>query len=75
MAWQGKSLGQICAQIKDFGRNGNREMAALAHHMSEDSLVGWAWAPGAGRTPAPGTQVEFGALIKAWAASGAYCPS
>jgi hypothetical protein len=42
--------------------------------MSEDSLVGWAWAPGAGRTPAPGTQAEFGALMRAWADSGAGCP-
>ncbi len=75
MAWQGKSLGQICAQIKDKGRNGDRDMASLIRHMSEDSLVGWAWKPGAGRTPAPGTQAEFGALIKAWAASGADCPS
>jgi hypothetical protein len=75
MAWQGRSLGQICAQIKDRERNGNKDMAALVHHMAEDSLVGWAWAPGPGRTPAPGTQAEFGELIKAWAAAGAHCPS
>jgi hypothetical protein len=75
MAWQGKSLGEICAQIKDRSRNGDRDMAALIHHLSEDTLVGWAWAPGAGRTPAPGTQAAFGNLIKAWVATGAYCPS
>ena len=39
-----------------------------------DTLVGWAWTPGADREPAPGTQVAFGALIKAWADSGAACP-
>jgi hypothetical protein len=43
--------------------------------MSGDSLVGWAWPPGKGRTPAPGTQAEFGALMRAWADSGAHCPS
>jgi hypothetical protein len=43
--------------------------------MAEDSLVGWGWAPGAGREPAPGTQKEFGALIAAWAESGAACPA
>jgi hypothetical protein len=75
MAWQGKTLGQICTQVKDKNRNGNRDMAALIHHMSEDSLVGWAWHPGDNRPPAPGTQAEFGALIKAWADSGAHCPS
>jgi hypothetical protein len=75
MAWQGKTIGDICTQIKDTSRNGNRDMAALIHHMSEDSLVGWGWHPGGGRQPAPGTQAEFGALIKAWADSGAHCPS
>jgi hypothetical protein len=75
MAWQGRSLGQICAQIKDPKRNGGKDMAALIRHMAEDSLVGWAWSPGKGRTPAPGTQAEFAALIKAWAAAGAHCPA
>lgn len=75
MAWQGKTLGEICTQIKDKGRNGNRDLAALIHHMSEDTLVGWAWHPGGNRQSAPGTQAEFGALIKAWADTGAQCPS
>jgi hypothetical protein len=74
MAWHGKLLAEICRQIKDPKRNGKRDMAALVHHMSEDSLVGWAWNPGVGRAPAPGTQAAFGNLIKAWAESGAYCP-
>jgi hypothetical protein len=74
MAWAGKSLGQICTQIKDKTRNGGRDMPALIHHMAEDDLVGWAWHPGGNRTPAPGTQKQFGALFSAWAASGAYCP-
>jgi hypothetical protein len=74
MAWQGRTLAQICEQIKDPGRNGGKDMAALIKHMSEDSLVGWGWNPGVGRTPAPGTQQQFGALIKAWAETGAACP-
>jgi hypothetical protein len=74
MAWAGKSLGEICAQIKDPDRNGGKSLDQLVHHMAEDSLVGWSWNPGAGRTPAPGTQQEFGALIKAWVESGAACP-
>jgi hypothetical protein len=74
MAWQGKTLGQICVQIKDTKRNGGRSMAELVHHMAEDELVGWGWHPGAGRTPAPGTQRQFGELIKAWVDSGAACP-
>jgi hypothetical protein len=61
-------------QIKDKDRNGGKDMAALIHHMAEDELVGWGWNPGAGRTPAPGTQKQFGELIKAWAEAGAACP-
>jgi hypothetical protein len=75
MGWQGRSVAQICEQIKDRARNGGRDMAALVQHMAEDALVGWAWAPGVGRAPAPGSQAEFGALVRAWAAAGGYCPS
>lgn len=75
MAWVGKSVGEICEQIKDTERNGGMSMEELIHHMAEDDLVGWGWHPGAGRTPAPGTQKEFGALIKAWADNGAKCPA
>ena len=74
MAWQGKTLGEICIQIKDPARNGGRSLDELLTHMATDSLVGWAWAPGFGREPAPGTQKEFGALIEAWVKTGAMCP-
>jgi len=74
MAWQNRSLGQICAQIKDTRRNGGKSLAALHEHMAGDTLVGWGWAPGSNRTPAPGTQAQFGELIKAWIDSGAACP-
>ena len=46
----------------------------IVEHMAHDSLVGWGWTPGVGREPAPGTQAAFGALIKAWADTGAVCP-
>jgi hypothetical protein len=75
MAWQGKTLGQICAQLKDKDRNGGRDMAALVKHVAQDELVGWGWHPGAGRSPAPGTQKQFGELVEAWADAGAACPS
>ncbi|MBO9671150.1 MAG: Isoquinoline 1-oxidoreductase subunit [Sphingobium sp.] len=74
MAWQGKTLGQICLQIKDKTRNGGKTMAEMEEHMATDELVGWGWHPGGNRTPAPGTQAQFGALFKAWVQSGAVCP-
>ncbi len=75
MGWQGKSIGQICEQIKDPARNGNRSLQQIHDHMAYDDLVGWAWHPGAHRTPAPGTQVQFGELIDAWIKAGAECPA
>ena len=75
MAWEGKTLAEICAQIKDPARNGNRSVDALIEHIGEDHLVGWAWAPGYGRQPAPGTQKQAGALVEAWVKTGAECPN
>lgn len=74
MAWEGKTLGQICQQIKDPARNGDKTMTELVEHMAHDELVGWGWEPGAGREPAPGTQAVFGELIQAWVDTGAACP-
>jgi hypothetical protein len=75
MAWQGKSLGAICEQIKDPARNGKRTLAQIHDHMAHDALVGWGWHPGGARSPAPGTQAQFGALIDAWIKTGAACPA
>ena len=75
MAWEGRSLREICMQLKDRKRNGGKSMRQIVEHMSNDSLVGWGWQPGTGRTPAPGTQKELGELIQAWVDAGAHCPS
>jgi hypothetical protein len=74
MAWVDRPLGEICLQIKDPERNGGKTIADIVEHMAHDELVGWGWEPGEGREPAPGTQAQFGALIEAWAATGAHCP-
>jgi len=51
-----------------------RPVADLVSLIGSDALVGWAWAPGAGRQPAPGTQKQAGALVDAWVKTGAACP-
>jgi hypothetical protein len=74
MAWVGKTPAAICAQVKDPTRNGGRSLAGLADHAAHDPLVAWGWAPGHGRTSAPGSQERFGALVAAWIETGAACP-
>jgi len=74
MGWQDKSLKEICEQLKDRKRNGGKSDAQMILHSKEDDLIGWGWAPGGGREPAPGTQAQFGALIEAWLKSGGHCP-
>jgi len=74
MAWVGKSVGEICAQLTDPARTGGRDLAAILEHVGNDSLVLWGWSPGAGRAPVPGTNEAFVALLRAWVDAGAACP-
>ena len=74
MAWMGKTPAAVCAQVKDPARNGGRSLAKVVDHAAHDPLVAWGWAPGHGRTPAPGSQERFAALVAAWVESGAGCP-
>lgn len=74
MGWVGLTAAQVCEQLKDPERNGDRTLAELHEHNAEDGLVGWGWEPGEGRTPAPGSQEIFGQLTQAWIETGAACP-
>jgi hypothetical protein len=74
MAWEGKSVGDICRQIKDPDRNGGRNLSLLHEHLAHDDLVAWGWQPGEGREPAPGSQALLGELVQAWIDAGAQCP-
>jgi hypothetical protein len=74
MAWEGKTIGEICSQLKNRDRNGGRDLAQIHQHVAKDDLVAYGWNPGTGRTPAPGTQERAGELIQAWIDSGAACP-
>jgi len=74
MAWRGRSMSAICAQLSDPKQNGGRTLAQIVDHVAHDPLVAWGWTPGADRAPAPGTQAELAALMQAWVDTGAVCP-
>ncbi len=74
MAWLGKTVAEICVQLKDPARNGGRSLEQVYDHLAHDRLVAWGWAPGADRVPVPGTQPELAALVRAWIETGAECP-
>jgi hypothetical protein len=75
MEWFGKSNAEICAQIKDRTRNGNRTIADVSAHIERDALVHWGWAPGPGREPAPYSAAELAEFLQQWDAAGAPCPT
>lgn len=74
MVWFGKTSAEICEQIKDPARNGDRSLQEVATHVRDDALVAWGWDPGPGREPAPGSAEETYEAILAWEAAGAPCP-
>lgn len=74
MAWQDRTLGQICEQLKDPQRNGGKSHEDLIEHIKHDPLVGYGWQPPQQLTPAAGSQALMGELFEAWIQSGAACP-
>lgn len=74
MVFEGKSPGQLAAQLKDPKRNGGKNLEQIFHHVSEDKLVLWGWNPGEGRTLPPLTHEEFTKQMKIWIDNGAEVP-
>jgi hypothetical protein len=74
MSWQGLSDARIGEAILNKSKNGRRDVKALVEHMTKDSLVLWAWAPGEGRQLPPLSQSDFAKFVKEWADNGAVIP-
>lgn len=78
-AWEGKTPGEICRSIQNRRTNGNKSLAEIVKHLTEDELVAWGWAPGKDnsgneREPVPIAKPEFNRIVHAWAKMGAVCP-
>jgi hypothetical protein len=74
MVFVGRSPLQLCRQLNDVKQTGGRSLHQLLEHVSNDDLVGWAWDPGAGRTPPPLSRPETVAQMKIWVEGGGACP-
>lgn len=79
MAWEAKSAGELCRSMTDRSKNGNRDLAAIVKHLTDDKLVAWGWEPGISiygkpREPVPLPKAEFDRVVVAWAKSGGACP-
>jgi hypothetical protein len=74
LVFEGRTLGELCRQMRDPAQNGNRTPEQLLRHAEEDPLVLWGWAPGAGRTPVPIAHAAFVAAVRKWIEEGCGCP-
>jgi alcohol dehydrogenase (cytochrome c) len=76
-----KTGAQVCRDLKDKSKNGNRDFAQLLHFIHTDAFIPWAWDPGTrpnGKprtTPPLVTHQQFVDVFKAWIDSGAPCPN
>ena len=74
LIFEGRSSAELCRQLKDPARNGGKTMEQIFEHVSQDALVLWGWAPGAGRTPVPISHDDFVRAVRTWIDGGCGCP-
>ncbi len=72
--WFGKSSDEICQQLRDPTRNGNRTFEKIAAHLDHDVILHWAWSPGGDREPAPHSLQAHVDDILSWGVAGMPCP-
>ncbi len=71
--WFGRSSQEICTQLRDPDRNGDRTLEDIAAHLDHDVILHWAWNPGGGREAAPYSLQEHVTDILAWGTAGFPC--
>lgn len=73
LAWQGATAAELCRQLRDPERTGDRDVAALAEHVSTSAFVAWAFAPGERRSAPTGSPQDLARDLLEWGAAGAPC--
>lgn len=72
--FMGITPAQLCANLKDPAKTGDRDLAQLLEHVTHDPLVKWGWNPGGKRSVPPISHERFIAAFKTWVDSGGACP-
>ena len=72
--WFNKSAEEVCNQLRDPARNGDRTFEDLASHLDHDLILHWAWNPGGGREAAPYSLQEHVSDVLTWGVAGQPCP-
>ena len=80
MGWQGLDKYEVARAMLDRSKNGNRSVADIEHHLTEDPLVLWVFEPGVNsegieREQPPISKEEWIEAVKTWVATGAKVPS
>ena len=74
MIFEGRTPHELCLQLKNPARNGNRTPKEVAEHVRTTTVVLWGWKPGDGRTPVPMPHEIFMMNMTEWVEKGAACP-
>ncbi len=74
MVFEGLTPAALCAQLNDPAQTRGKDLQGLLHHVAEDALVLWGWAPGGNRTVPPLDHATFVKRFETWVNSGGACP-
>lgn len=74
MEFQDRTVTELCEQLRDPARNGERTLEDLLEHVRKDPLVLWGWNPGGIRSTPPMSHEDFVDGFGAWVEAGGICP-
>lgn len=74
MVFEGRTLGELCEQLKDPSRSGHDDLDEFIEHLIHDPLVHWGWEPGGDRTTPPLEYDDFLERARIWVDAGGPCP-
>ena len=73
LIFEGRSVEELCAQLKDPAQNGLKTLEQLYAHVAYDPLVLWGWEPGGSRSTPPLKHAEFTQQFRVWVDAGGPC--